>query len=83
MIYTPMLISRYERLNNSYNGNPRYRIYWGDGTSSVTSSDHSFCYAIGNPSFRPGDTVEVSFTKAGRVQDMRTRAEVKAGSDNG
>lgn len=75
--YTPMLLSRYDRLDNSRNGNPRYKFYWGDGTDSLSSSDHSFCYSIGNPGFRPGDTVYVKWTKAGRVEDMCTPAEYR------
>lgn len=73
--YTPMLISAYKRLDNSRNGNPRFEIFWGDGTRAVTSSDQSFCYAVGNPGMRQGDTVYVAFTKAGRIEDMVTPEE--------
>jgi hypothetical protein len=64
-----MRITRLERLNNSANGNPRYRVHFDDATSAVTSSDHGFCYALNNAEMR-GD-VDVTYTRAGRISDVR------------
>lgn len=63
-------IGHAERLTNSANGNPRFRFHWEDGGSSDLSSDAAVGYQIGNPGLRDGDTVVVSFTKAGRVAYM-------------
>lgn len=55
-----------ERLRNSGNGNPRYRVTFTDGESAVTQTDASIGYGIGNPEFKD---VPVRFTvsKAGRI----------------
>jgi hypothetical protein len=66
-------ITRIERLNCSVNGNPRYAItleFIGLGAweqTFVTSSDHAFCYEVGNPGLRVGCAVEVLLTRAGRI----------------
>lgn len=62
-------VSSLERLNNSVNGNPRYRVTFTDGTSAVTQSDASFCYGITNPDMR--GELEVTYTRAGKIADMR------------
>jgi hypothetical protein len=58
------------RLTNTVNGNPRFRVHFTDGSSAVTSSDASFAYGLGNPENLDND-VEVTFTKAGRISDLR------------
>lgn len=70
-------LSRIESLNSSVNGSPRFRLGFDDGTSAITSSDYGFCYEIGNPGMRIGDTVRISTTAAGRVCDM-WRADTRA-----
>ena len=66
-----LTIEKIVRLESSVNGNPRYDISWkGGGDASITSSDCAFAYSIGNPGYRVGDTVEVEFTRAGRIADM-------------
>jgi hypothetical protein len=62
-------VDHLERLNSSVNGNPRFHVYFTDGTDSITSSDAAFCYGIENPDMR--GAVVVSFTRAGRIADMR------------
>lgn len=68
-------ISNINRLNNSPNGNPRFRFDFDDATSANLQSDSSFGYEVGNPGFRVGDTVNVSFSHAGTVEYMRTISE--------
>lgn len=63
-----MRITGLDRLNNSVNGNPRYRVHFDTGSSAITSSDHAFCYGITNPEMR-GDVV-VTYTRAGRISDI-------------
>lgn len=63
-------ISRVERLGCTVNGNPRHRIGFTDGTSSLVSSDAAVGYQIGNPGMREGSTVAVTFTRAGRIAYM-------------
>lgn len=64
-------IERTERLTNSVNGNPRFRFYFTDGSVADLSSDASFGYEAENPEYRPGRTVDVCFTRAGRVEYMK------------
>lgn len=63
-------IESLERLNNSVNGNPRYRVHFTDGTSALTQSDASLGYCIGNPEYRDVP-LEVITTKAGRIYDLK------------
>lgn len=58
-----------ERLRNSANGNPRYRITFTDGTSAVSVADADFCYGITNPDMR--GEVDVTYTKSGKISTMR------------
>lgn len=63
-------IAWYELLSNTASGNPRYRIHFEGEPSAITSSDAAFCYAIGNPGMRSGDTVSVTYTRSGRIARM-------------
>src|SRR6188768_3386724 len=74
------VIERTEQLNSSANGNPRFRFYFTDGSDAVLSSDASFGYEAENPEYRAGRTVDVSFTRAGRVEYMRSVVVDDAGS---
>jgi hypothetical protein len=67
MIYTKT-IDRIERLSNSRNGNPAYRLHFTDGTSARTQSDASISYVVDGPEFRRGP-VAFTTTKAGRIFD--------------
>lgn len=60
------------RLHCSVNGNPRYDIAFEDDPRRPlrTASDHSFCYAVGNPDMREGSLVRVELTRAGRISDI-------------
>jgi hypothetical protein len=40
-----------ERLQNSVNGNPRYRVTFADGTCYPMGRDLQVGYTIGNPEF--------------------------------
>jgi hypothetical protein len=59
-------IQRLERLNNSVNGNPAWRVHFTDGESTRTSSDAQVSYALDNPEYR-GVPVKFTLTKAGRI----------------
>jgi hypothetical protein len=63
-------IESIERLNSSVNGNPRFRFYLSDGDYATSMSDAAFCYAVGNPGMRPGDTVVIERTRAGNIRHM-------------
>lgn len=58
------------RLNNSVNGNPRYRLSTSEG-ELITSSDSAFCYGILNgwtdEHMANGRTAQINLTRAGRV----------------
>jgi len=63
---TGLVIESLERLNNSVNGNPRYRVHFTDGTVADTQSDASLNCGISNPEFRDVP-LRVTFTRAGRI----------------
>jgi len=63
---TLKVITDLERLPCSVNGNPRYRVFFEDATSAITSSDASVNYRITNPEYRDRP-VYVWFTRAGRI----------------
>ena len=67
---TTRRIDHLERMTSSRNGNPRFRIYFTDGSIAVTSSDAAFCYGLENRE-NFGVDVAVTFTKAGLVSDLR------------
>lgn len=50
-----------ERMNNSKNGNPRWRVGFSDGTSATTAPDSAVSYEIGNPEYQ-GKPVQVTFS---------------------
>lgn len=58
-----------ERLVNSPSGNPRHRIHWRDGTSSLTQADSQVSYVIDNPEYRYVPVV-VDMTPAGKVWNL-------------
>lgn len=59
-----------ERINNSVNGNPRYKVGTEDGVF-ITSSDHAFVWAINNgwrdKTSRPA---RLTLTRAGRIEGL-------------
>lgn len=59
-------IVKLDRMNNSVNGSPVWRITLDGGEVLRTESDSSISYGLGNPEFRD---VPVTFelTKSGRV----------------
>lgn len=59
-----------ERLRNSANGNPRYRIHFTDGTVLATKPDADVSYGLGNPEVNRGVSVLVKTTPAGLVWDV-------------
>jgi hypothetical protein len=63
-------IESIKRLNLSVNGNPRFRFTFSDGEVADSMSDAGFCYAVGNPDMRAGDTVVIERTRAGRIRHM-------------
>lgn len=56
-------IAQMDRLKNSVNGNPRYRIRFTDGTSGLTKVDAGFVYSLGESYV--GKAVSVSWEQHG------------------
>lgn len=52
-------IAELDRMNNSVNGNPRYRVKFTDGTDATTQPDASVAHDLPNPEFKG---VPVTFT---------------------
>lgn len=67
-------IDRLERLNNSTNGNPRFRIHFADGQTAVTQSDASIAYGLEDRKFF-GVPVKVTATPAGMVWNVELITE--------
>jgi hypothetical protein len=63
------VITHLERLNNSINGNPAYRVTLDNGNSYRTQSDSSVSYEINNGTYRDA-TVRLLLTKAHRIYDI-------------
>jgi len=63
------VITHLERLNNSINGNPAYRVTLDNGNSYRTQSDSSVSYEINNGTYRDV-TVRLLLTKARRIYDI-------------
>jgi len=59
-----------ERLQNSSNGNPRYRIVFDDKVTRTSQSDSAWVYAFGNEGLRNGDKVTITLSRAGRISQM-------------
>jgi hypothetical protein len=68
------VIESLTRLQNSRNGNPRYRIHFQGGTTALTLTDTQLAYTIGH-SENLGVPVLVKTTPAGRVYDVRPISE--------
>ena len=62
-------IDSLSRLHNSVNGNPRFRVYFTDGSVAQTQSDASFNYGLTNSENFNVD-VDVTFTKSGRITNL-------------
>lgn len=80
MSTTVHTISSIERLALSRNGNPRFRMTFADGRVAETQSDASYGYAVGNPGHRPGDTIEVTWSRAGKIAFAKSVPEMAATS---
>jgi hypothetical protein len=65
-------IESYERLRSSVNGNPRFRFTFTDGTILDGASDAGWAYAVGNPDMREGSKVDMTLSRAGRIQTMQS-----------
>lgn len=55
-----------ERLKNSVNGNPRYKVYALQG-EFVTQSDNSHVYGFEYHKLGRGDVINVELSQAGRI----------------
>lgn len=75
---TGMHVSATERMTNSVNGNPRYRVIASDREGTVrilvTQSDASCSYDVDNVVSEhrrdPGATVTLGLTRAGRISTI-------------
>lgn len=65
-----------ERLKNSVNGNPRYRVTFNDGTKFLTAPDASIGYTIGNSEF--DGHVDITVNGRGYIVDIGAAIGPKA-----
>lgn len=72
-------VVRIKRLNSTQWGNPRFEITLledGEETERITSSDASCAYDfISN--IKPGDTVAITVTRAGRIMTARKEIRIR------
>lgn len=71
MIHTER-ITNIERLNNSTNGNPKYRISFDMANTYDTATDHMFAFSI-VPQME-GQLAYFTLSKAGRITDLKVPA---------
>lgn len=64
-------IESIERLGNSVNGNPRFKLTFNNCGPFVTSSDIMDAYTVGNPGIREGDVVQFTVTRANRITTIQ------------
>lgn len=69
-------INYVKRLNNTVDGNPRYRVHFTDGSSALTKSDASCAYDIQNltHSRHEGQALIIGWTRAGRIETIELAA---------
>jgi hypothetical protein len=63
-------IVQLDRMRNSVNGNPRFRVHFSDGTSAPTSVDAGCAYGIENRENREND-VMVHFSGRGTIDYVK------------
>lgn len=76
-IETGLVISSTTRLNNSINGNPKFRIYFTNGRTAITQSDSAVSYDVENEATTRTDNrgttyprpLDVTFSKAGYIEN--------------
>ena len=63
-----------DRMRNSAAGNPRYRVFFTDGTSAETKPDASCNYGLENPEYGSPNMVKVTYErgKIALVEPVRT-----------
>lgn len=62
-------IGKLDRMQNSRNGNPRWRVTFTDGTVAATEPDAMIAYALNNPEYRDVD-VDVTFNGRGWITSV-------------
>lgn len=69
-----IIVFSHERLNNSNNGNPRYKLFTNEG-QFLTSSDHAFVSGMWDGWTREhnqtGREAEIGLTRAGRIESFK------------
>lgn len=73
--YQELTITRLLKLSSTSHANPRWEVTFGEDDPVLTSSDVNDAYDIGRPGLRVGDTVHVSFTRAGRIARIHSPAD--------
>lgn len=67
-------IHQLERLQNSQQGNPKYRVQFTDGTPAETATDSSIAFVITNSEYRAGDVL-VTFNSRGKIINVEPIAD--------
>lgn len=70
-------IAQLDRLANSRDGSPRYRVHFGDGTSALTKPDAQVNHLISG--YYVGRSVDMEFDQRGQILYMREAMVDRAG----
>ena len=70
-----LTVKEVERLNNSVNGNPRYKVKTIQG-DYITQSDSGHVYGFEYYRLERGDTINVELSKSGRITSATLLQEV-------
>lgn len=72
MIRDYRTITRIERLKNTRVGNPRYRLWFGNGGPYETTANLSDAFMIGYDGYRVGDHVFITMNAARRIRSIES-----------
>ncbi len=70
-----LTVNRYDRMENSINGNPRYKFYFDEGIIAKSARDSSFVFTLPNNKYM-GQQVEVQMD-GGEITHMEPVTEEK------
>ena len=78
-------ITEIERLKNTVNGNPRFKITYMDHNgfehTDNTANDSAFAFRVGNWNMNVGDQVWIEFSPRGTISAMVARDEMGSEAD--
>lgn len=78
-----LAVESIRRLKNSTTGNPAFEFTFTDGTVARTKANAMFALGLVNDGRYNGKNYNVTFTRAGRITDMRRAEKVNNPAESG